>query len=146
VLGDRPVDVRLSRVGHGHEHDVRGGHGLGVACGVAAIVGHILPATRRFRGGKGVATAMGMITVLYPLGALVGILCFAAACALTRIAAVGSLVGTLTGVLTVAVIGAPALELVALFLCVGLIWFRHLDNIQRLFRGQEGTTHLRSPG
>src|SRR4051794_404859 len=41
-----------------------GGRALGLACGIAAVIGHIFPVTRRFRGGKGVATAAGMAVVL----------------------------------------------------------------------------------
>ena len=48
-----------------------GGHGLGVACGVAAVVGHVAPLTRPSRGGKGVATVAGMALVLFPLAAVV---------------------------------------------------------------------------
>ena len=48
-----------------------GGHGLGVACGVAAVVGHVAPLSRLSRGGKGVATGAGMALVLFPLAALV---------------------------------------------------------------------------
>ena len=50
-----------------------GGHGLGVACGVAAVVGHVLPVTRGFRGGKGVATGAGMAVVLFPAAAAVAV-------------------------------------------------------------------------
>ena len=54
-----------------------GGHGLGVACGVAAVVGHVAPLTRLSRGGKGVATGAGMALVLFPLAALVSAAAFA---------------------------------------------------------------------
>ena len=42
------------------------GRGGAFALGIAAVVGHMFPVTRRFKGGKGVATAGGMLIVLYP--------------------------------------------------------------------------------
>src|SRR5437588_54583 len=47
-----------------------GGPPLAMACGLAAVVGHVFPAFRRFRGGRGVATAAGVVTVLEPVLAL----------------------------------------------------------------------------
>ena len=47
------------------------GRGGGFALGIAAVIGHMFPVTRRFKGGKGVATAGGMLVVLYPVIVLV---------------------------------------------------------------------------
>ena len=46
------------------------GRAGGYLLGVAAVIGHVFPVTRRFKGGRGVATAAGMILVLHPLVAL----------------------------------------------------------------------------
>ena len=47
-----------------------GNRAVAVACGLAAVLGHVAPVTRRFRGGKGVATGAGMALVLLPVPAL----------------------------------------------------------------------------
>jgi acyl phosphate:glycerol-3-phosphate acyltransferase len=114
-----------------------GGRSLGVACGVAAVAGHVLPVLRRFRGGRGVATAGGMVIVLFPLPAAVGAGGFALALALTRIAAVASLVATILVVGTATLVAAPRGELVGLALCAAIIIVRHRDNMRRLIRGVE---------
>jgi acyl phosphate:glycerol-3-phosphate acyltransferase len=114
-----------------------GGRGLGVACGVAAVVGHVLPATRRFRGGKGVATAAGMALVLFPAALAVAALGFALAAGLSRTASLGSLVGTVLVPVVAAALGAPGWEVAALAVCAAVVVGRHRANIARLVRGEE---------
>lgn len=120
-----------------------GGHGLGVACGVAAVVGHVAPVTRGFRGGKGVATGAGMLLVLYPLLVLVAALAFAMAFAVTRIISVGSLTAAVTVPVAAAIGGVPGRELAGLVVCGVLVVGRHADNIRRIARGQEPGATLR---
>ncbi|HEY8543648.1 MAG TPA: glycerol-3-phosphate acyltransferase [Acidimicrobiales bacterium] len=120
-----------------------GGHGLGVACGVAAVVGHVAPVTRRFRGGKGVATAVGMLLVVYPLLAAVAVVVFGVACALTRIVSVGSIAAAALTPVAAAVGGVRGAELAALVGCGALVVARHAGNIRRLARGEESGATLR---
>jgi glycerol-3-phosphate acyltransferase PlsY len=117
-----------------------GGHGLGVACGVAAVVGHVAPVTRRFHGGKGVATGMGMVSVLFPVPALLAVTVFAVVFALGRIASAASLAGVATALVAVAATGDSLPELLALVFCLSLIVARHAENIQRLLHGEEKRT------
>lgn len=114
-----------------------GGHGLGVACGVAAIVGHVLPVTRGLRGGKGVATTAGMAIVLFPAAALVGAVVFAVVLAASRTVSLGSVVGTAALPVAAAAFGAPAREVSGLVVCAVLILVRHRDNLVRLAHGEE---------
>jgi glycerol-3-phosphate acyltransferase PlsY len=122
-----------------------GGHLLGVACGAAAVAGHVLPVTRRFRGGKGVATYGGAVLVLYPLHGLVAAAAFLAAARMARRVSVASLVIAVALPLGVAATGAPGAE-VALLVAVALVVVvRHADNIARLARGVERPLEVRRP-
>jgi acyl phosphate:glycerol-3-phosphate acyltransferase len=123
-----------------------GGHGLGVACGVAAVVGHVLPVTRSFRGGKGVATGAGMAVVLFPAAAAGAIAGFAVTIALTRTASLGSIVAAVLLPVGVAAFGAPAWEVAAVGGCTALIVARHRANIDRLWRGTEPRLGSERPG
>jgi glycerol-3-phosphate acyltransferase PlsY len=129
-----------------------GDHRLGLACGVAAVVGHVAPVTRRFRGGKGVATDAGMALVLFPVAALVAAAAFAAVVAVTRLASLGSIVAVVVLPVAAGLLGAPAVEVAALAGCAALIVARHRDNIARLTAGTErrlggtrGSTGRRHP-
>jgi acyl phosphate:glycerol-3-phosphate acyltransferase len=114
-----------------------GDHTLGVVTGTAGVAGHIFPVQRRFRGGKGVATAAGMTLVTFPLLSLVLGVVFAAVLAVTRRASVGSLVLALVLPVGVALGGADGLEvLVTAGVSVAVI-ARHHDNIRRLIRREE---------
>ncbi|HLT69916.1 MAG TPA: glycerol-3-phosphate acyltransferase [Acidimicrobiales bacterium] len=126
-----------------------GGHGVGVACGVAAVVGHVLPITRGFRGGKGVATGAGMAAVLHPLAALAAVAAFGLVVAGTRIVSAGSIAATAVLPAVAAALGAPGREVAGLALCAALVVARHRDNLRRLREGREprvGAARARPPG
>lgn len=110
---------------------------LAFGAGLAAVVGHCYPIFHRFRGGKGVATAVGVVLFTIPLGGVVLVLIWAVGTRLTRISAVGSLVLAAASVpvaLWQGVGGLPLLLLGTTFLLV--VW-RHRGNIGRLVTGEE---------
>jgi glycerol-3-phosphate acyltransferase PlsY len=113
------------------------GRGLGVAAGAAAVVGHIAPITRRFRGGKGVATAVGMVAVLEPVAALAGGLVWAVVAIITRKAVLASIAMVASIVLTIAVAGHRSWEVATLAGVAVLIVVRHRGNLARLRTGEE---------
>jgi acyl phosphate:glycerol-3-phosphate acyltransferase len=123
-----------------------GGHGLGVACGLAAVAGHVLPVTRGLRGGKGVATAAGMAVVLFPAAAAVAIAAFGLGVAATRTVSVGSIAAAVTLPVAAAAFGAPGAEVAALAVGAAVIVARHSDNIARLRRGDERRLRTRPGG
>ncbi len=119
-----------------------GGTLLGLACGAAAVLGHVAPVTRHFRGGKGVATASGMVIVLYPALSLVVGAVFVATALITRRVSAASLAMAVSLPVVVAVAGRPLPEVVvASGVSLGVI-ARHHDNIARLLRHQEPAFRL----
>lgn len=126
-----------------------GGQDLAVACGAAAVVGHVAPVTRRFRGGKGVATGAGMAFVCVPIPALVGAATFLAVAAAGRRASLASMAGTVAIPIAAAVGGAPLTHVAPLAACAALVVARHRTNITRLRQGTEpriGDPPNRPPG
>ena len=113
------------------------GRGIGVACGLAAVLGHVAPITRGFRGGKGVATGGGMAVVLLPLPALVLGLVWAAVVKATGVAAAGSVTIAVGLPVAAALVGRPGWEVAAFAACAALVVVRHRDNLDRLRRGEE---------
>jgi glycerol-3-phosphate acyltransferase PlsY len=116
-----------------------GGRGLGLAAGAAAVLGHVAPVTRGFRGGKGVATAAGVIAVLEPVAAVAGAIVWGGVIAVTRKAAVASLVMVLIVVAAIAIAGRPLWEVTTLVGIALVIVVRHRGNLARLRRGEEQT-------
>jgi len=109
------------------------------AAGFAAILGHVFPVFYGFRGGKGVATAVGAFLALSPLAVLVSLALFIAIVAATRYVSLGSVVAfavlpPIAGLL----FHAPRAVVTAAGMTALLILFKHLPNLKRLARGQEG--------
>lgn len=110
--------------------------GLAVAAGVAAFVGHIYPVWLRFRGGKGVATMLGVVLALNWVLGLVYALVWLGALAATRISSVGGMAAALSAPLAAAAIGQMQLGMILLGMAVLLVW-KHRENIGRLIEGAE---------
>ena len=115
------------------------GRPLALACWVAATVGHVLPVTRRFRGGKGVATGGGGSIVLFPVLAVGSIVLFALVARVSGKASMGSIAIAVALPTAVAVTGNGVAESLVAAGISALVLLRHLANIQRLIAGDEGS-------
>lgn len=108
------------------------------AAGLAAVVGHVFPVFYGFRGGKGVATAVGAFAVLAPLALLCCLAVFILVVALTRYVSLGSVISM---VLLPPVAGvlfrAPRPVVTAAAVTALVVVFKHLGNLKRLARGEE---------
>jgi len=115
-----------------------------VAAGIATIFGHMFPLWLGFRGGKGVATSLGVVAWLAPLATAIAGGVFALSFAIWRIMSLSSILGALTFCLAQIVWSWGALfssqnwSLTTFSLIVpALIVVRHRANIARLWRGEE---------
>ena len=112
-------------------------------CGTAAIIGHIWTIFARFKGGKGVGTAAGMLVALYPLALLICLGIFFIVFLTSRIVSVGSMSAAiaLPIVLTLfrTVFDKPVSNVLYIFsfFATALIIFTHRSNIKRLLNGTE---------
>ncbi|MEM6934186.1 MAG: glycerol-3-phosphate 1-O-acyltransferase PlsY [Pseudomonadota bacterium] len=114
----------------------------GQAAGLGAVLGHCFPVWLRFRGGKAVATFIGVIYGLYwPVGLLICANWMMAA-RLSRISSVGGLIATAAAPLWFMLLDRWEAVLAAIILA-GLIWLRHRENIARLIQGTEPKIKLR---
>jgi glycerol-3-phosphate acyltransferase PlsY len=106
--------------------------------GLAAIVGHMFTIFLRGRGGKGVATSLGVALALSPLAAVIGFGVYVVLYGATRLSSLGSLLGVWTFSLFFTFHDAPAAPLVGLAIGgAALVTLRHRQNIGRLLRGEE---------
>lgn len=110
---------------------------LHVAVGAAAFLGHVFPVWLRFKGGKGVATALGVLLVLLPWSALIGFVTWVVVLLVTRVSSVGSLLGALLAIVSAFLLGSPlAYSLLAVALLLAMVW-THRGNIARLINRTE---------
>lgn len=113
-----------------------------VACGAAAVVGHVFPVWLGFRGGKGVATGAGVAIVLAWQAAAAAAITFALVFLAKRIVSLSSIVAAIVyAIVVLALSDLTSREnwpLVAFAVAIpSLIVLRHRDNIGRLIRGEE---------
>ena len=110
------------------------------AAGIAAIAGHSWPMLAEYRGGKGVATALGALAAVSPRSAVWGFAAGVGSVAVTKRASVGSMTAAAVATLTTASAAQRRRSSVPLAfgcLATGIIVARHRENIRRLIRGTE---------
>src|SRR5260221_5578398 len=107
------------------------------AAGAAAVVGHIYPIWLRFHGGKGVAVAAGVFTVLAPVATMLAAALFLSTVWLTRVVSLGSVAATVTLPSVAWLTGSPPPIVAAATGTGALILFRHRANLRRIAGGTE---------
>jgi len=114
------------------------------AAGFAAIIGHIYPVWLRFRGGKGVATACGVFSVLTPLALPPALAIFAIAVWLTKYISLGSLLASVALPPLAYAMGSSLPAVFAACAASMIIVFRHRSNVGRLRTGTERRLGVRA--
>ncbi len=106
-------------------------------CGAAAVVGHMYPVFRRFKGGKGVATGSGVLLVVQPILAPLAVGLWWIVTKITGKAALGSVIAVALVPIGIIVQDQPRWELLAVAGVCALILLKHTANIKRLIRREE---------
>ncbi len=110
-----------------------------IAFGLAALLGHLFPVFSGFRGGKGVATGLGIVLALFPLGALLSLAVFLIALLISQYISLGSLLAGISFPLFVMFLeptdNVPLI--VFSWLVAVLLILTHQKNIDRILKGQE---------
>lgn len=112
---------------------------LQIACGLAAIIGHVFPVFAGFRGGKGVATTFGMLLALHPLLTLSCAGIFLVVLLISNYVSLSSMAaGIMFPVLLMTVFHTPSLllKVFSVLIAIALV-ITHKKNIGRLIRGEE---------
>jgi glycerol-3-phosphate acyltransferase PlsY len=110
---------------------------LAILAGLGSFIGHLHPVWLKFKGGKGVATFLGLVVALHWPSALVFIAAWLATAYLTRYSSAGALVASLAVPVSLMVFGLQNEAELFVALAI-LLWFRHAENIRRLLNGTEG--------
>ena len=106
-------------------------------CGAASVLGHMFPVYLGFKGGKGVATGLGVFLFLAPWAVLICLAVFVAVVALSGFVSLGSLLGSLAVMPALWLLQEPAWKILLAAFVVVMIWIRHHQNIGRLLQGTE---------
>jgi glycerol-3-phosphate acyltransferase PlsY len=107
-----------------------------LVAGAGAFAGHVHPAWLKFRGGKGVATLLGVSAALSPWAGLGFAIAWAGVAGISRISSLGGMVGGFAAAVVLGIVGKPEAGLAVALLALWVLW-THRENIARLRAGTE---------
>lgn len=105
--------------------------------GLVAILGHNFSLFLNFRGGKGVATSIGVLLIYSPLAAILTLAIWLLVVLLTRISSMGALVAFILLPINIILFDNKDIKLIVSILIAVLIFVKHIDNIKRIVKGTE---------
>ena len=105
--------------------------------GLAAVIGHCYPIFHKFKGGKGVATGLGVLVFTIPLVAVIVVAGWVVLVRLTKTASISSLIVVLATIPLAIWQGVEGMSLVWLLVTIALVVWRHRGNMMRMIRGSE---------
>lgn len=117
---------------------------FGLVLGIAALLGHVFPAFANFKGGKGVATLLGVVLSIHPQSALISIGIFVAILLVSRYVSLSSMIAGFAFPFLIVVIfktTTPSLIIFSLLISI-LLLLTHQRNIERLINREESKANL----
>ena len=136
------LDVGKGAVAVMMAKEATGASGAEVAAALAALVGHNWPVFLGFRGGRGILTALGGLSMMAPVPAVVATVIWVATALGSRYISLGSIIGVVAGAVTLIALVTLAgwysqTYMVFAGVAAAMIIWQHRDNIQRLIQGNE---------
>lgn len=110
-----------------------------VLFGTAAVIGHVFPVFSGFSGGKGVASLLGIVIAMHPIGAFIALGIFIVVFISFRVVSLGSLVASLSFPIIIYILeGTEITTLITFSIAAScLVVITHIKNIKRLLKGEE---------
>ena len=107
------------------------------AVALTAFLGHLYPVFNKFKGGKGVATALGVFLVVSPLATFLAVITFALILYIWRYVSLGSIIAAGIMPALMGIFASSKIYIVLAVIVGGLVIYRHRENIKRLIDGNE---------
>ena len=107
------------------------------AVALTAFLGHLYPVFNKFKGGKGVATALGVFLVVSPLATFLAVITFALILYIWRYVSLGSIIAAGIMPALMGIFASSKIYIVLAVIVSGLVIYRHRENIKRLLEGNE---------
>ncbi|WP_422343747.1 glycerol-3-phosphate 1-O-acyltransferase PlsY [Parasphingorhabdus sp.] len=110
--------------------------GLGVLAGMGAFLGHLYPVWLKFKGGKGVATLLGIVAALAPILGIVFAITWIACLVILRYSSVSGMLASISIPITAVIVGQYSWVPMFIGFALLVIW-KHRANVERLMAGEE---------
>jgi glycerol-3-phosphate acyltransferase PlsY len=107
------------------------------AIAVFAVIGHCFSIFLLFEGGKGIATGLGVLAFMIPISAVIGAIVWGVSAKVFKMVSLASLIGVIAAVASSFIIYPDITHAPAVIIGL-IIFYKHSDNIYRLFTGSEG--------